>query len=177
MSDLRRELLAAFDAEHKEHLGAIRAALDAAERGEQADLRDIFRRAHSLKGAARAVDLPVVEEVAHRLEAVLARVAEGAMALDARVAAGVQVGLDGIEGYVAALASDPAAPAPVAAMAALDALLGMRRRQPHRKPPPLPCPQRHRPRRPPPCRPLPPRPRPWPRRRPPPPPARWNTCG
>jgi two-component system chemotaxis sensor kinase CheA len=124
MSDLRRELLAAFDAEHKEHLGVIRAALDAAERGEQADLRDIFRRAHSLKGAARAVDLPVVEEVAHRLEAVLARVAEGAMALDARVAAGVQVGLDGIEGYVAALASDPAAPAPAAAMAALDALLG-----------------------------------------------------
>jgi two-component system chemotaxis sensor kinase CheA len=124
MSDLRRELLAAFDAEHKEHLGAIRAALDATERGEQADLRDIFRRAHSLKGAARAVDLPVVEEVAHRLEAVLARVAEGAMALDARVAAGVQVGLDGIEGYVAALASDPAAPAPAAAMVALDALLG-----------------------------------------------------
>ena len=123
MSDLRRELLAAFDAEHKEHLGAIRATLDAAERGEQADLRDIFRRAHSLKGAARAVDLPVVEEVAHRLEAVLARVAEGAMVLDARVAAGVQVGLDGIEGYVAALAADPAAPAPAAAMAALDALL------------------------------------------------------
>lgn len=123
MSDLRRELLAAFDAEHKEHLGAIRAALDAAERGEQADLRDIFRRAHSLKGAARAVDLPVVEEVAHRLEAVLARVAEGEMALDAHVTAGVQVGLDGIEGYVAALAADPAAQAPAAAMAALDALL------------------------------------------------------
>ncbi|MBO1074196.1 hybrid sensor histidine kinase/response regulator [Roseomonas marmotae] len=124
MSDLRRELLAAFDAEHKEHLGAIRAALDAAERGEQADLRDIFRRAHSLKGAARAVDLPVVEEVAHRLEAVLARVAEGAMALDARVAAGVQVGLDGIEGYVAALSGGAAPPVPAAAIAALDALLG-----------------------------------------------------
>jgi two-component system chemotaxis sensor kinase CheA len=123
MSDLRRELLAAFDAEHKEHLGVIRAALEAAERGEAADLRDIFRRAHSLKGAARAVDLPVVEEVAHRLEAVLARVAEGAMALDAAVAAGVQVGLDGIEGYVAALAASPDAPPPTAAMAALDALL------------------------------------------------------
>jgi two-component system chemotaxis sensor kinase CheA len=124
MSDLRRELLAAFDAEHKEHLGVIRAALDAAERGEQADLRDIFRRAHSLKGAARAVDLPVVEEVAHRLEAVLARVAEGEMALDAHVAAGVQVGLDGIEGYVAALATNPDAPAPAAAIMALDTLLG-----------------------------------------------------
>ena len=28
MQDLRRELLAAFDAEHKEHLSAIRAALE-----------------------------------------------------------------------------------------------------------------------------------------------------
>jgi two-component system chemotaxis sensor kinase CheA len=124
MSDLRQELLAAFDVEHKEHLHAIRAALEGADRGVAPDLRDIFRRAHSLKGAARAVDLPVVEEVAHRLEAVLAAVAEGAMPLDARVTTGVQVGLDGIEGYVAALADDPAPPVPAAAIAALDGLLG-----------------------------------------------------
>ncbi|MBO1079366.1 response regulator [Roseomonas sp. 573] len=127
MAELRRELLAAFDAEHREHLEAIRAGLDAAERGAVPDLRDIFRRAHSLKGAARAVDLPAVEDVAHRLEAVLARVAEGALALDAAVIGAVQQGLDGIEGFVAALPPDgaPAATAPPpAAISALDALLG-----------------------------------------------------
>ena len=41
----------------------------AAEAGGAADWNDVFRRAHSLKGAARAVDLPAVEEIAHRLEA------------------------------------------------------------------------------------------------------------
>lgn len=124
-SNLRQELLAAFDVEHKEHLRAIRTALEAAERGEPADLRDIFRRAHSLKGAARAVDLPVVEEVAHRLEAVLARVMEGELPLPGAVAAAVQTGLDGIEGYVAALSGGGTPPAPSSAIAALDAWSGM----------------------------------------------------
>jgi two-component system chemotaxis sensor kinase CheA len=122
MQDLRRELLAAFDAEHREHLRAIRAALDAAERGEAPDLRDMFRRAHSLKGAARAVDLPVVEEVAHRLEAVLAQVMEGALPLPGAVAAAVQTGLDWIEGHVAALSANAAPPEPAEALRALAAV-------------------------------------------------------
>ncbi|MCQ4162739.1 response regulator [Roseomonas sp. GC11] len=120
MSDLRQELLAAFGIEHQEHLAAIRAALAAAARGQPFDLRDAFRRAHSLKGAARAVDLPVVEDLAHRLEAVFSRIGEGALALDAAAIAGVRAGLDGIETYVAAL---PEGKPPVAARAALEALL------------------------------------------------------
>jgi len=123
MQDLRRELLAAFDAEHREHLRAIRAALDTAERGEAADLRDMFRRAHSLKGAARAVDLPVVEDVAHRLEAVLAQVMEGALPLPGAVAAAVQTGLDWIEGHVAALSANATPPEPAEALRALAAVL------------------------------------------------------
>ncbi|EFH13475.1 Hpt domain-containing protein, partial [Teichococcus cervicalis] len=123
MSDLRQELLAAFGIEHQEHLAAIRAALDAAAQGQPYDLRDVFRRAHSLKGAARAVDLPVVEEMAHRLEAVFSRVGEGALALDAASIAAVQQGLDGIEGYVAALSLGSAAPPPLAAQQALEGLL------------------------------------------------------
>ena len=82
MSDFRQELLAAFAVEHREHLDAIRAALAAAEAGRPLDLRDIFRRAHSLKGAARAVDLPPVEAIAHRLETLFERVRTGARALD-----------------------------------------------------------------------------------------------
>lgn len=123
MQDLRRELLAAFDAEHREHLRAIRAALDTAERGEAADLRDMFRRAHSLKGAARAVDLPVVEDVAHRLEAVLAQVMEGALPLPGAVAVAVQTGLDWIEGHVAALSANATPPEPAEALRALAAVL------------------------------------------------------
>jgi two-component system chemotaxis sensor kinase CheA len=125
MSDLRQELLAAFGIEHQEHLQAIRAALAAAAQGQPVDLRDVFRRAHSLKGAARAVDLPVIEEVSHRLETVFARIGERSLALDAATASVVQLGLDGIEGYVAALAGNPAPPIPLAALAALDRLLGL----------------------------------------------------
>jgi two-component system chemotaxis sensor kinase CheA len=125
MSDLRQELLAAFGIEHQEHLQAIRAALAAAAQGQPVDLRDVFRRAHSLKGAARAVDLPVIEEVSHRLETVFARVGERSLALDAATSSVVQLGLDGIEGYVAALAENPAPPVPLAALAALDRLLGV----------------------------------------------------
>ncbi|UPG73411.1 response regulator [Roseomonas gilardii subsp. gilardii] len=129
MSDFRQELLAAFAVEHREHLDAIRAALAAAEAGRPLDLRDIFRRAHSLKGAARAVDLPAVEELAHRLETLFSRLGEGGMPLDAQAQAVAQQGLDAIETQVAAhLATPPGEdgpPPPAAALAALDALLGI----------------------------------------------------
>ena len=128
MSDFRQELLAAFAVEHREHLDAIRAALAAAEAGRPLDLRDIFRRAHSLKGAARAVDLPAVEELAHRLEALFSRLGEGGMALDARVQAVAQQGLDAVEtqvaGHLATPPGEAGPPPPAAALAALDALLG-----------------------------------------------------
>jgi len=132
--DLRQELLAAFGIEHQEHLQAIRAALAAVEHGQPFDLRDVFRRAHSLKGAARAVDLPVVEEMAHRLEAVFSRIGEGGLALGPETLAAVQLGLDGIEGYVAALQGGAPSESPLAAQRALDRLLG--RTAPEEAPPP-----------------------------------------
>ena len=78
MADIRQLLLAAFEVEHREHIEAIRAALGAAGGERTPDWNDVFRRAHSLKGAARAVDLPAVEALAHRLEALFERVRTGA---------------------------------------------------------------------------------------------------
>ncbi|MET7243214.1 response regulator [Methylobacterium sp. EM32] len=123
MDDIRQLLLAAFDAEHREHLAAIRAALAEAEAGRPADWNDVFRRAHSLKGAARAVDLPAVEEVAHRLEALFDRVVQGRTGLDRRTAGVVDLALDRIEGLVAGLAETPEPAVPADAIAALDACL------------------------------------------------------
>lgn len=100
MTDIRKQLLAAFEIEHREHLQAIRAALDTADRS-TIDLADVFRRAHSLKGAARAVDLPAVEEVAHRLEALFARILEEQQALDEGATADALANLDAIEDLVA----------------------------------------------------------------------------
>ncbi|MGF9758800.1 response regulator [Microvirga sp. 0TCS3.31] len=109
MTDIRKQLLAAFDAEHREHLGSIRSALDQAGQGE-IDLTDVFRRAHSLKGAARAVDMPSVEEVAHQLEALFSQVLEGQQSLDEPTIATVRRNLDLIEDLVAGVLKPPASP-------------------------------------------------------------------
>ncbi|WP_135468444.1 hybrid sensor histidine kinase/response regulator [Crenalkalicoccus roseus] len=122
--DLRQELLAVFEAEHREHLGVLRALLEEAERGLRPDLREASRRAHTLKGAARAVDLPAIEQLAHRLETLFEGVEAGARALDAGAIGAVQRALDAIEGHVAALAGGAEPPAPRGALAALDRLLG-----------------------------------------------------
>jgi two-component system chemotaxis sensor kinase CheA len=100
VKDIRRQLLAAFDVEHREHLHAIRVALDNAATG-HVDLTDVFRRAHSLKGAARAVELPAVEEVAHHLEALFSQLLEEKKNLDPATIATVRQSLDKIEDLVA----------------------------------------------------------------------------
>lgn len=111
MPDIRNQLLAAFEAEHREHLHAIRTALDSAEHG-AIDINDVFRRAHSLKGAARAVDLPAVEEIAHQLEALFSQVVEGYRSLDESTVADVRLKLDAIEDLVAEGPAPIAAPPP-----------------------------------------------------------------
>jgi two-component system chemotaxis sensor kinase CheA len=103
--DIRALLRAAFEVEHREHLEAIRRALG---EPESADLREIFRRAHSLKGAARAVDLPAVESLAHDLEERLSGFVESgvspAEALDPTTVRALHAGLDAIEAEVAGVA-------------------------------------------------------------------------
>jgi len=100
-------LLAAFEVEHRDHLEAIRRALalDSAP-----DMREIFRRAHSLKGAARAVDLPAVEALSHRLEEIFSRGLDGPAVFDKPTLSAIHETLDEIE----ALSSATLAPAPVA---------------------------------------------------------------
>ncbi|HYD64971.1 hybrid sensor histidine kinase/response regulator [Azospirillum sp.] len=97
MIDIRQRLLAAFELEHKEHLAEIRAALRAAEEGTALDLDELHRRAHSLKGAARAVDLPEVEAVAHRVESTFQALQKGALALDGPAVGVLFRALDAIE--------------------------------------------------------------------------------
>ena len=119
-TDIRQLLLAAFDVEHREHVSAIRDALRAAD----PDWNDVFRRAHSLKGASRAVDLPEVEAVAHRLESLFERVRTGALVLDWEISSAVSLALDRIEAYVAGLDGGAGPAMPGDALAALDRSLG-----------------------------------------------------
>src|ERR1700682_1605996 len=83
--DLLRELLATFAVEAQEHIQAINQHLLVLEKtpgpAKSAELlAEIFREAHSLKGAARAVNLEAAGNVAHRLETLFARLRDGEIA-------------------------------------------------------------------------------------------------
>jgi two-component system chemotaxis sensor kinase CheA len=124
LTAIRQRLLDVFEIEYQEHLAAVRAILAKAEvvRG---DLTEATRRAHSLKGAARAVGLDDVESLAHTLEALFIRVEHGEAELDRDLRRHVADSLDEIEDRVvtsrqpgtsralpAASAADPAVPTP-----------------------------------------------------------------
>ncbi len=130
--DIRQQLLLAFEAEHREHIDAIRAALAGEGGASGPDWNDVFRRAHSLKGASRAVDLPPVEAVAHRLETLFERVSTGQRPLDADARAAVDLALDRIEAFVADMKAGEAE-MPADAHEALDACLTGSPRRPETK--------------------------------------------
>ncbi|AQU86851.1 hybrid sensor histidine kinase/response regulator [Komagataeibacter nataicola] len=110
MDNLRDELLAVFDAEYRDHLRAIRAIV-AAGCPDAQGLAEIFRRVHSLKGAARAVELPVVEGVAHALENRLSALLSARALPDPADLAAIADTLDEIDLLMTAPPADaPAAP-------------------------------------------------------------------
>src|SRR5712664_3929404 len=89
------------------------------------ELDEAFRRAHSLKGAARAVDLRPVEGLAHRMETLFSRVRQGALTLDENVARVVHQALDASEDCVMALGDSRPTPGFGPALEALERVLGM----------------------------------------------------
>jgi two-component system chemotaxis sensor kinase CheA len=104
VQDIRQRLLATFQVEHRDHVEHMRSllALIASTGGEPADahLEEVFRRAHTLKGAARVVELHSVEQLAHRLETLFARVRHGTLPLTKEVIDLVQRALDTAEDSV-----------------------------------------------------------------------------
>ncbi|MBI5430822.1 MAG: response regulator [Nitrosomonadales bacterium] len=75
--DFLKKLLATFRIEADEHLKAMSAGLIELEKNPAADryaeiIETVFREAHSLKGAARAVNLKEVESICQPLESVFA---------------------------------------------------------------------------------------------------------
>ncbi len=90
-----------------------------------AELDEAFRRAHSLKGAARAVDLRPVEGLAHRLETLFSRVRQGELPFDGNVAGVVSQALDASEDCVSALGENRVTPDFGPALHAIERILGM----------------------------------------------------
>ena len=125
-AELGVKLLAAFQIEHKEHLEEIRAILaEIVKNGVPAagQVDEVFRRAHSLKGAARLAELHAAETLAHRLESLFARVREGSMSLDREMIRVIGLGLDAIEDWAATMVEKREPPNSAHVLQAIDRIM------------------------------------------------------
>jgi two-component system chemotaxis sensor kinase CheA len=102
MDDLQRQLLETFQAEAQEHLQKLNETLLQLER--QPDeavryslLQEVFRAAHSLKGAARVVSQGDIEDLAHVMENVLQRARDSKLALNPDVCDALYDAVDAIQ--------------------------------------------------------------------------------
>lgn len=102
MSELIETLWQQFGIEATEHFDAIERLLSpaASEVTERERVASLFRSFHSLKGAARAMDLFGMEKLAHGAETVLGRVRAGTLPLSETVAEALLETLDGLRAAV-----------------------------------------------------------------------------
>jgi two-component system chemotaxis sensor kinase CheA len=125
-SKIREQLLSSFRAELTEHIQTMTEGLLALEQGpagakrRQSTLADIFRAAHSLKGAARAVGVTAIEQLAHALESVLDAVRQGAVELCPDVFSACYRALDAIQEVRAAYENGTTTPPPAVLQALSD---------------------------------------------------------
>ena len=145
MTDMRQKLAAIFQGEHAEHLEHIRSILalleNVADTKGSSEIDEAFRRAHSLKGAARAVDLEAMERLASGLETLFSRVREGSMRLDRRVSRVIHQVLEASEDCMGAFRDNRIPEEPAAALREMEDLLGSPEgeREPVGLPVPLPA--------------------------------------
>jgi len=111
---LLKELLETFQQEAQDHLGALSTLLVALERepgaAERRQLTEtIYRRVHTLKGAAHAVNLPQVASQCQELENLLADLKRGEIGLELGLFDRLHADLDLLAGQIL---TGPGAPAP-----------------------------------------------------------------
>jgi two-component system chemotaxis sensor kinase CheA len=139
--DLARSLREAFLADLAEHVVRMEEGLLALERsdvaGERAErLRELFRSAHGLKGAARAAGLAACEATCHAMESLLGEARDAGRVLDRPDFEALLGAVDALAGVERALQQDPAGALDEAALAAARAAVDERlARSPGRPPP------------------------------------------
>ena len=94
--DPMEEIFAMFRAESREHVNRITELLLALERGEveEAELEELFRAAHSLKGSASTLGVNRVAEIAHAMEDVFGAVKRGEFGYDEKANTEILTALD-----------------------------------------------------------------------------------
>src|SRR5688572_9446948 len=123
-----QRLLATFRVEAEEHIGTMASLLQQLERGAAAGsvaaaVESLFREAHSLKGAARAVNLGEDDRVCQAMERALAALKRGERSLSPPWFEALAAALDGLAQLLAPNAGRPQAVPTAALVRRLDALL------------------------------------------------------
>lgn len=134
MNSFDRSLLPIFSSEQGEHVERIRALIEllAGQTAESnpAATEELFRRAHTLKGAARAVGLEQTEWLIHRVEDVLALFRRGTLAIDAKTRRVLLEAMDATEDILAAALAERAQPDIALLSGKIEALVGDGRTEP-----------------------------------------------
>ena len=131
MEKIRQKVFMAFQQEYRTHLENLRnlaASMGKAQSLTPHDINEAFRAAHTLKGAARAADIPTVQTLAHDMETLFSRIKEKKLSLNKEVKTSIETSLDAIEDYVEALRETGGTgrlPEPAAALKRLNDLLGV----------------------------------------------------
>ncbi len=129
---IRAQIISSFRAELKEHVQTLNDGLLAMEQnqipaGEREErMATIFRAAHSLKGAARAVGVSAIEQIAHALEDVLGNLQKETLTASAAMFTACYKAIDAIEIVETAYEAGETTP-PVESLLALAALDPFRR--------------------------------------------------
>ncbi len=102
---IRQRVFAVFQQEYPSHLERIRRSLHALDESgasgpSPAPLEEAFREAHSLKGAARAADVPAVQAIAHRLESMFSRIKNKKLPYGPEVKRLINRLLDAVEDHI-----------------------------------------------------------------------------
>ncbi len=129
MSDLAETLWREFAAETEEHFEIIEPLLVAAETQTvvAADIAQLFRSFHSVKGLSRSMDMKGMEEVSHHAENVLGLVREGTCTLDSELIAVLLHAVDVLKGLrEAAVTERRSAPVPDGLIGTLEAAFSAR---------------------------------------------------
>jgi two-component system chemotaxis sensor kinase CheA len=110
--DFIKQLRATFNVEAEEHLQSMSSMLLELEKAplstsKAASIESIYREAHSLKGAARAVDLADIEAICHALEGVFAQWKRNQSDLSPQSFDALQSALDAIRDLLASSTTKP----------------------------------------------------------------------
>jgi len=124
---IRAQIIGSFRAELNEHVQTLNDGLLAVEQNRvpvaerEERMATIFRAAHSLKGAARAVGVNAIEQLAHALEDVLGDLQKNLLVLSPELFTACYKAIDAIQSVEAAYESGETTP-PVESLMALSGL-------------------------------------------------------